>query len=81
MEQYDKEYDELLEKLELAKQERSVVDVKDFEKIEAVLHQGWRDIYNALDDENKKAFWRGIISSIEIEWTTDVKRITKVNFF
>lgn len=81
MEQYDKEYDELLEKLELAKQERSVVDVKDFEKIEAVLHRGWRDIYNALDDENKKAFWRGIVSSIEIEWTTDVKRITKVNFF
>ena len=81
MEQYDKQYDELLEKLELAKQERSVVDVKDFEKIEAVLHRGWRDIYNALDDENKKAFWRGIVSSIEIEWTTDVKRITKVNFF
>lgn len=81
IEQYDKEYDELMEMLELAKSERGEMEVKDFEKIEAVLHEGWREIYNALDDEHKKAFWRGIISSIEIEWTTNVKRITKVNFF
>jgi DNA invertase Pin-like site-specific DNA recombinase len=81
IEQYDKEYDELMEQLELAKQEQGEVEVKDFSKIEAVLHEGWREIYNALDDEHKKAFWRGIISSIEIEWTTDVKRITKVTFF
>ena len=81
IEQYDKEYDELLEKLELAKQEKGNVEIKDFEKIEAVLHSGWREIYSALDDENKKAFWRGIISRIYIEWTDDVKRILKVDFF
>lgn len=81
VEQYDKEYDELIEKLEIAQNEQSEVNVKDFEKIEAVLHQGWEEIYKALDDEHKKAFWRNIISSIEVEWTTDVKRITKVNFF
>ena len=81
IEQYDKEYDELMEKLELAKQEQGEVDVKDFEKIEAVLHDGWREIYDALDDEHKKAFWRSIISSINLEWTTDVKRITEVKFF
>ena len=81
IEQYDKEYDELMEKLELAKQEQPEVDVKDFEKIEAVLHEGWREIYDALDDEHKKAFWRGIISTINLEWTTDVKRITQVKFF
>jgi DNA invertase Pin-like site-specific DNA recombinase len=81
IEQYDKEYDELMEQLELAKKERNEVEVKDFEKIEAVLHEGWREIYNALDDEHKKAFWRGIISSIELEWTTEVKRIKKVIFF
>lgn len=80
-EQYDKEYDELMEQLELAKQERNEVAVKDFDKIEAVIHEGWHDIYNALDDEHKRAFWRGIISSIEIEWTTETKRITRVEFF
>jgi hypothetical protein len=81
IEQYDKEYDELMEKLELAKSERTETDVKDFEKIEAILHEGWRAIYNELDAENKKAFWRSIIASIEVEWTTDVKRIKKIIFF
>jgi DNA invertase Pin-like site-specific DNA recombinase len=81
IEKYDEQYDELMMQLELAKSERNEVDIKDFEKIEAVLHEGWREIYKALDDEHKKAFWRGIISSIELEWTADVKRITKVIFF
>ena len=81
IEQYDKEYDELMEQLELAKQERGAVEIKDFEKIEAIIHEGWREIYNALDYEHKKAFWRSIISSINLEWTTDFKRITEVNFF
>ena len=80
VEQYDKEYDELMEQLELAQQEQQETSAKDFDKIEAVLQGEWRDIYKALDEEHKKAFWRGIISSIEIEWTDSVKRITKVNF-
>jgi hypothetical protein len=70
-----------MEKLELAKSERTETDVKDFSKIEAILHEGWRAIYNELEDENKKAFWRSIIASIELEWTDDVKRIKNVVFF
>lgn len=81
IEQYDKQYDDLMEKLELAEREQKEVTVKDFSKIEEVLQSGWRDIYNELDDEHKKAFWRNIIASIELEWTTDVKRISKVIFF
>lgn len=81
IEQYDREYDELMEQLELAKSERNEVDVKDFEKIEEILHSGWEAIYKELDDEHKRAFWRSIISSIEINWTTEVKEITRVNFF
>jgi hypothetical protein len=80
IEQYDREYDELIEKIELAKREKEDTEPKDFSKIETVLHSGWQEIYKALDAEHKKAFWRNIISSMEIEWTTDVKRITKVNF-
>lgn len=80
VEQYDKQYDALIEKLELAEQEQHQTTVQDFEKIESVLKSGWREIYNALDKEHKKAFWRNIIRSIEIEWTTPVKRITKVDF-
>lgn len=81
IEQYDKQYDELMEKLEAAQREQKEETTKDFSKIEAVLQSGWRDIYNELNDEHKKAFWRNIIASIEIEWTADVKRIAKVNFF
>jgi DNA invertase Pin-like site-specific DNA recombinase len=80
IEQYDKEYDELIEKIELAKQEKDNSEPKDFSQIESVLQEGWQEIYKALDDEHKRAFWRNIISSIEVEWTTQVKRIAKVNF-
>jgi len=81
IEQYDKQYDELLEQLELAQSEQNETSNIDFEKIEAVLHSDWKEIYNALDDEHKRTFWRNIISSIEIEWNANVKRIVKVNFF
>ena len=80
IEQYDKEFDELMEQLELAKSEQAETSTTDFEKIEAVLQSDWKEIYNALDDEHKRAFWRGIISSIEIEWHSNVKRIAKVHF-
>ena len=80
IEQYDKEYDELMEQLELAQSERAETTMPNFEKIEEVLNSDWKEIYNALDDENKRAFWRNIISSIDIEWNKKVKRIVKVNF-
>ena len=80
IEQYDREYDELIEKIELAKFERESSEPKDFTQIETALHEGWREIYKALDDENKRAFWRNIISSIEVEWHDKIKRIEKVNF-
>ena len=81
IEQYDKQYDELMERLDLAQAEQEETATQDFEKIEDILHQGWEEIYKALDDEHRRAFWRSFISSIEIEWTTETKRITKVNFF
>lgn len=80
IEQYDKQYDELMEQLELAQKEQNETQKIDFEKIEAVLHSEWKDIYNALDDEHKRAFWRNIISSIDIEWHGNVKKISRVNF-
>lgn len=81
IEQYDKEYDELLEKLEAAQAELHDESKKDFGNIEAVLKEGWQSIYKELDDNHKQAFWRSIIASIEIEWTTETKRITRVNFW
>lgn len=81
VEQYEKEYAELLEKLEQAEADQKILPVKDFGKIEAVLHSGWKDIYSALDDEHKRSFWRGFIQSINIKWTTDEKEVVSVDFF
>lgn len=81
VEQYEKDYNELMEKLEAAEAERGEVVVKDFSHIEAVLQDGWKNIYNKLDDAHKRAFWRSFIKSIEIDWTPQHKEITRVNFF
>lgn len=81
VEQYESQYAELMEKLEKAEAERGEVEVKDFSKIEAALHDGWRSVYDNLDDAYKRAFWRGFIKQIEINWTTDKKEITRVVFF
>ncbi len=81
VEQYEKQYAELTEKLEAAEKEQGEVIVKDFSKIDAILHAGWKEIYNSLEDSYKRAFWRSFIQSIEINWTTEKKEIVKVNFF
>lgn len=81
VEQYEEQYEALMKKLEIAEEEQGQITVKDFSKVEAILQDGWKAIYNNLEPEYKRAFWRSFIKSIEITWTTDVKEITKVNFF
>ncbi len=79
VEQYEKDYAALMEKLEKAKAEQSVVMVKDFSKIDVILHAGWREIYDKLDDAHKRAFWRSFVDSIDVDWEN--KRIKDVHFF
>ncbi len=81
VEQYEKDYANLMEKLEEAKKEQGEVIVKDFDKIDSILKAGWKEIYNALDDAHKRAFWRSFVDGIEVDWDTPEKKITKVNFF
>lgn len=81
VEKYEKDYAELLEKLEQARAERETIVVKDFSKIEATLHSGWKTIYKSLDDAHKRAFWRSFVESIEVEWGLTEKKIKGVDFF
>ena len=81
VEKYEADYAELMELLEKAEAERNITKVEDFSKIEAILHSGWEAIYNNLDDAYKRAFWRSFVQSVEIDWTTKKKEITRVNFF
>lgn len=80
VEQYEAQYAELMKLLEEAEAEMDIVLTKDFGKVEAVLQSGWKAIYNNLDDAHKRAFWRSFVNSIEINWTTEVKEIKRVNF-
>ena len=81
VEKYEADYAELMEKLEKAEAEMNEVPVKDFGKIEAILHSGWETIYSSLDDAYKRAFWRSFVKAIEVKWTTEKKEITDVKFF
>lgn len=81
LEDYDKQYDNLLEKLALAESERSTFVPRDFGKIEAILQTGWKEIYKQLDDDNKRAFWRSFIESFEPDWDGREKKIKNIKFF
>ena len=81
VETYEAQYAELLELLKKAEAEQGSVEVQDFSKIEAILQTGWKNIYNSLDDAHKRAFWRSFIRRIDINWATEKKEITRVEFF
>ena len=81
VEKYEKDFADLMAKLEKAEADQGEAEAKDFSKIEAILHSGWREIYNNLDDAYKRAFWRSFVQSIEIDWSDSKKEISRVNFF
>lgn len=82
VEEYDKRYDELMEKIEEAHEEQAALhDEPDYGKIEQILSGDWRSIYEELDPEHKRSFWRSFIDEIHIEWTKDVKRVSDIIFF
>ena len=81
VEQYEKDYATLMEKLAQAEAEQGEAIIKDFSKIETILQAGWKEIYKKLDDGHRRAFWRSFVESIEVDWMAKDKRIKRVNFF
>lgn len=82
VEEYDKQYDELMAKIEEAHEEQSALhDEPDYEKIQQMLTSDWKEIYSALETEHKRSFWRSFIDEIHVEWTTNVKRVIDIKFF
>lgn len=82
VEEYDRDYDSLMEQIDAATAEiAEVQNAPDFSHIHATLQTGWKGIYERLDDDHKKAFWRSFIKEIKIDWTRDVKEITDIEFF
>jgi hypothetical protein len=79
VEQYEFQYEEMMERLAQAEAMQDQPISKDFSKIEAILHDGWRAIYDNLDDSYKRAFWRSFVKSIELD--SEDKSIKSVTFF
>lgn len=82
VEEYDKRYDELMAKIEEANEEQSALHAEpDYERIQQILSGDWKSLYQELDAEHKRSFWRSFIAEIKLEWTKDIKRIEDIIFF
>jgi DNA invertase Pin-like site-specific DNA recombinase len=80
VEEYDKKYDALVAKIEEA--ESTMPEAPpDFSHIKAILEEGWKSIYKAMDNDHKKAFWRSFVKDIFLDWSKEHKEISDVKFF
>lgn len=80
VEEYDKKYDALVAKIEEA--ERAIPEAPpDYSHIRAILSEGWETIYEALDKDHKKAFWRAFVKQIHLNWSKEHKEISNIEFF
>ena len=81
VEEYDRRYDELAAKINEANEELSEVEAEpDYQQILGALSSGWREMYQELGDEEKRAFWRSFIDEIVIDWSKVRKKVIDVKF-
>lgn len=74
-EEYDKEYEELEEQLTKLEAKLEPVPERDLTLYESVLNSGWRNLYNILIRDNKRAFWRKYVKAIHLDEKGNVKEI------
>ena len=80
VEEYDDKYDALVAKIEEA-ENTPKEEPTDFSHIKEILSGGWKSIYESLDNEHKKAFWRSLVKEIKIDWSKEHKEIMDIIFF
>ena len=80
VEEYDREYEELVAKIEEAGKTTQAAP-PDYSHIKETLTGGWKVIYESLDNDHKRAFWRSFVKEIHIEWNKTTKDITDIKFF
>lgn len=80
VEEYDKKYDALVAKIEEAESTTPEAP-PDYSHIKAILSEGWEAIYNAMDNDHKKAFWRSFVKDIHLDWSKEHKEIKDIKFF
>lgn len=65
--EYDKEYDELENQLKALEIKLEPLMERDLTIYEELLKSDWKELYNALTRENKRAFWRKYIKQIVVD--------------
>lgn len=82
VEEYDRDYDELIAKINAAQAEQDILSEEpDYEQIRQILSDDWKTIYSNLDAEHKRSFWRSFVEEIHVEWNKQTKRVIDINFF
>jgi DNA invertase Pin-like site-specific DNA recombinase len=67
-EEYDKDYLALENKLKIAEIEENNIDgIRDVSHLKELLNSDWRNLYDKLDKQHKKAFWRKIIKKFSVD--------------
>ena len=75
-EEYQKKKEQTLAQLIEEEPEPEIPKVADLEKIQTLLNSGVLDLYKDFTQEEKREFWRGIVSRIEV----DHGKIARVEF-
>lgn len=73
--EYDRDYEELEKRLKHAESLLLPVKEKDLSKYKKLLKSDWKKLYNALNAENKRAFWRKYINTILVNEDGTVKEV------
>ena len=73
--EYDREYDELETRLKELQAHLEPVIERDLTIYEDILKSDWKDLYNALNRENKRAFWRKYIKEIKLNTNGTVNTV------
>lgn len=76
--EYDKEYEVLEARLKGAESALEPIEKRDLAIYEKLVKSDWKELYNALNRENKRAFWRMYIKAIILD---DEGKLKDVIFF
>lgn len=73
--EYDEDMDELKTELHELESQLEPYQERDITIYNELLKGGWRELYEALNKENKRAFWRKYIKAIELNKDGTIKHI------
>ena len=65
--EYDKEIDLINERIKGAETALEPIQKRDLSRYEELLRSDWKDLYNSLEKENKRSFWRTYIKAIILD--------------